>query len=166
MIVCMLHCRAIDEKVSVNFLGLKDDSASANEEAYEQTPEHTHRLNNHLLSMKGLLPTSVSGGPSFSDEGLFDHPNLFNMSLLMILFFVAVLSLISATAGVILFVHSSGISGNKLDSNNSYESPSAPDSRLTLVGMSHPGCLRILLRDTQDKKSNWHPITATVSFRE
>ena len=164
-VICMLLCiQADEEKSSMNFLGIKQSLVKP-QVFHGETPVHIHRVNGHLLSMKGLLPIPGSGSLSFS-EGLLDHPSLFNISLLMILVFIAVISVLSGTAGLIILANSPQMGSSGVLLKPSHRTPIVSDIGVPPEGTVHPGCVRILLRDTKHTTSDSKPPEASVECRE
>jgi len=168
IVMCVLHSAASAEaepRSSNNFLGMKDTLGESKDPEISAN-EHTGRLNNHLWSMKGLVPITDSGSLSLADEGLFDHPSLFNISLLMILLFIAILSIISGTAGLIILVNTSKLGKVELFTTGPGAAPDLAEFCGTPVSLKHPGCVRIHGRDSQDKLSQFHSSGSTVAVRE
>ena len=165
VIMCTLQYVFCDDaglKPSKRFLGFKEDTAVPSTPR-RSTADQTHMMSSHLWSLKGLTAPTGSGKILFADEGLFDHANLFNLSLLMMLLFMAVISTIAGTAGLIIFVGSSKLVGT----NSVIASESNPPTAcLESCDTTHPGCIRILPCDMKENTSRYHPTTTIVCVRE
>lgn len=147
--LCALITTTSGQHVSSTFLGPREISQDTPKES-PLPAEQMNRISSHILSMKGLLPSLDMNSVPLNGEGLFDHPSLLNISLLMVFIFIAIVSVISGTAGLVLFVNSASI--RKVDSRN-HQSVNPLDtiekSNSNTI-LSHPGCVRIVGKDSND----------------
>lgn len=134
-----------------SFLGIKDEPKG--EHVVDSgTSEHYHRINSNLWSLKGM--TSHAADIPDHDSDLFEHPDLFNIALIMFLLFMGILSIISGAAGLIVVLNSVG-----LPNSESVRKPLRGIKYMDMynpanmydVGTSHPGCHRILSKEINDR---------------
>ena len=166
IVLCSLSKSNSGQYVSPTFLGPREVSKIPSD-GQELILTHSDRVGSHILAMKGLLSSLDTGTMPLDSEGIFDHPSLLNMSLLMIFVFIAIVSVISGTAGLVLFVNSVNLrSGDCRKFTTPVNGMDTIEKSNSNMILSHPGCLRIVGKDSHDTMSHTVPINAFLACRE
>lgn len=139
------------------FLGsVQSPKSSSSDDTYNPgSQSHAMAVNNQLWSLKGMVshyvPSTQSGEPV---EELFAAANAVNFAIIVACIFVITITVLSSTAGLVLFVNSIYKKNvTTLTSDVILRELASSDSRTSI---QHPGCTRVINKHTKSNVPQSH----------